>query len=108
MHLDSAVRGYEAVGAVRDVNRVAASLRALGVRRRSAARRTARRGWDSLTNSELAVVRLATEGLTNRQIGERLFVSRRTVETHLSHVFTKLDIATRTQLAGVATRRLPD
>ena len=90
MHLDSAVRGYEAVGAVRDVNRVAASLCALG-----------------LTSSELAVVRLATEGLTNRQIGERLFVSRRTVETHLSHVFTKLDIATRTQLAGVAARRLP-
>ncbi|MGH2813482.1 MAG: response regulator transcription factor [Actinomycetota bacterium] len=44
-------------------------------------------GWESLTEAELRVVGLAAEGLTNRQIGERLFVSRRTVATHLEHVF---------------------
>jgi DNA-binding NarL/FixJ family response regulator len=51
------------------------------------------------------VVDLLTEGLTNPQIGERLFVSRRTVQTHLAHVFTKLGLSSRTQLAAEAARR---
>jgi DNA-binding CsgD family transcriptional regulator len=50
------------------------------------------------------VVGLVAEGLTNPQIGECLFVSRRTVQTHLGHVFAKLGIASRTQLAAEATR----
>jgi DNA-binding CsgD family transcriptional regulator len=50
------------------------------------------------------VVELVVEGLTNPQIGERLFVSRRTVQTHLAHVFTKLGISSRTQLAAEAAR----
>lgn len=54
---------------------------------------------------ELDVVRLVTEGLTNLQIGERLFVSRGTVKTHLAHVFAKLGISTRAELATEATRR---
>jgi DNA-binding NarL/FixJ family response regulator len=45
---------------------------------------------------------LAVEGLTNPQIGERLFVSRRTVQTHLSHIFAKLGIASRVELAKLA------
>lgn len=56
-------------------------------------------GWESLTDSELGVARLAAEGLTNREIGDRLFISRRTVGTHLTHIFQKLEINTRTQLA---------
>jgi predicted ATPase/DNA-binding CsgD family transcriptional regulator len=59
-------------------------------------------GWASLTPTELEVVRLAAEGLTNPAIGARLFMSRSTVKTHLSHIFTKLDIANRTELANVA------
>jgi DNA-binding CsgD family transcriptional regulator len=51
------------------------------------------------------VVRLAVEGLTNPQIGDRLFISRRTVQTHLSHVFTKLGISSRVELAAEAARR---
>jgi DNA-binding CsgD family transcriptional regulator len=64
-------------------------------------------GWDSLTASELGVARLAAEGLTNPQIGDRLFISRRTVATHLANVFRKLDITNRVQLAAEASRRPP-
>jgi DNA-binding NarL/FixJ family response regulator len=51
------------------------------------------------------VVTLASQGLTNREIGERLYVSRRTVETHLSHAFVKLHVTSRIELAAVAARR---
>jgi DNA-binding CsgD family transcriptional regulator len=57
-------------------------------------------GVDALTASELRVARLAADGLTNREIAERLFVTERTVETHLRHVFQKLDISSRLQLPG--------
>jgi len=59
-------------------------------------------GWSSLTPTEVEVVRLVAEGLTNPQIGARLLMSRGTVKTHLSHIFTKLDTATRAQLAAAA------
>jgi len=68
-------------------------------------RRRSRFGWESLTEAELRVVRLAAEGLTNRQVAERLFVSRRTVATHLEHVFQKLGFSTRARLAAEAVRR---
>lgn len=69
-------------------------------------RRRPRFGWESLTEAELRVVGLAAEGLTNRQVAERLFVSRRTVATHLEHVFQKLGFSTRARLAAEAVRRL--
>jgi DNA-binding NarL/FixJ family response regulator len=50
-------------------------------------------------------VDLVVEGLTNPQIGERLYVSPRTVQTHLAHIFAKLGISTRTQLAAQATHK---
>jgi DNA-binding CsgD family transcriptional regulator len=62
-------------------------------------------GWDSLTPTELEVVRLAAAGLTNPAIGEQLFISRGTVKTHLLHVFAKLGVHTRAELAVAATRR---
>jgi ATP/maltotriose-dependent transcriptional regulator MalT len=62
-------------------------------------------GWDSLTPTELEVVRLAAEGLTNPQIGERLFIGRGTVKTHLAHVYAKLGVANRSELATQAARR---
>jgi predicted ATPase/DNA-binding CsgD family transcriptional regulator len=65
------------------------------------------RGWDSLTPTELRVAGLIAEGLTNPQIGERMFISRATVKAHLSHIYAKLDIATRSELAAEATRRAP-
>ena len=48
---------------------------------------------------------LVLEGLTNPQIGERLYVSPRTVQTHLAHIFAKLGISTRAQLAAQATHQ---
>jgi pimeloyl-ACP methyl ester carboxylesterase/DNA-binding CsgD family transcriptional regulator len=59
-------------------------------------------GWPSLTEAECAVVELVVEGLTNREIAERLFLSRYTVETHLKHVFSKLVVESRTELAALA------
>jgi len=63
-------------------------------------------GWDSLTDAELKVVGLTAEGLTNREIAARLFVSRRTVATHLEHVFCKLGLSNRVRVAAEAARRL--
>jgi DNA-binding CsgD family transcriptional regulator len=104
--LDDALDFYLRTGAQRGVARVEAALRAIGVRRRRAGRvRRTAVGWMSLTESELGVARLAAEGLTNRQIGDRLFNSRRTVETHLAHVFGKLGINSRAQLAAEVARR---
>jgi DNA-binding NarL/FixJ family response regulator len=51
------------------------------------------------------VVRLVAEGLTNPEIGARLFISRATVKPHLSHVYAKLDVSNRTELAAVASAR---
>ena len=61
-------------------------------------KRAAATGWGALTRAEIEVARLAAEGLTNREIGARLFVSPRTVQTHLSHVFGKLEVASRREL----------
>jgi DNA-binding CsgD family transcriptional regulator len=69
------------------------------------ARRPTSSGWECLTESELQVTALAAEGLTNRQIGERLFISPRTAETHLAHVYRKLQVSGRAQLAAEAARR---
>lgn len=62
-------------------------------------------GWESLTPAELDVVRLVCEGLGNKEVAARLFVSPRTVQAHLSHVYTKLGISTRVQLANSARAR---
>ena len=52
-----------------------------------------------MTTSELAVARLVASGLTNREVADRLFVSPHTVNSHLRHVFTKLGINSRVELA---------
>jgi DNA-binding CsgD family transcriptional regulator len=61
-------------------------------------RRLVLTGANALTPSERRVARMAAQELTNRQIAQALFVSQRTVETHLSHCYSKLDISTRSQL----------
>jgi DNA-binding CsgD family transcriptional regulator len=63
-------------------------------------RRQALSGAESLTPSELRVAAMAAEGMTNRDIAQNLFVTPKTVEVHLSSVYRKLDIGSRTQLAS--------
>jgi DNA-binding CsgD family transcriptional regulator len=99
---------YQRLRAIRDVARIEASLRALGVRRgRRSARGRPETGWASLTPTESSVVQLVAEGLRNGDIADRLFVSRRTVETHITHVFGKLAISSRTELVAMAGRQQP-
>ncbi|MCA1843598.1 MAG: LuxR C-terminal-related transcriptional regulator, partial [Actinobacteria bacterium] len=68
-------------------------------------RKRPRSGWAALTPTELEVTALAGQGLTNPQIGQRLFISAGTVRIHLSHIYAKLGIANRAQLAAEATSR---
>ena len=71
---------------------IAYALRGRGRRRRASS------GSSALTRTEADVVRLVAEGLTNKDIGARLFVSPRTVQTHLTHVYAKLGVSSRVQL----------
>lgn len=101
-----AVTAFEGLGATRDAARVRALLRRLGVRRGERGRRQRpTTGWDSLTPTELEVIRLVVEGLTNREIGARLYISPRTVGTHISHALGKLGLRSRVELAAEMARR---
>ena len=82
----------------RSLKRPARKLRASGEtshRRRPAA-------WDQLTPQDLQIARLAASGLSNREIGQQLFISHRTVGYHLHRIFAKLQITSRSQLQGAA------
>ena len=103
--LDQAIDIYERLGATRDLARAEAVLREAGIRRgRRGPRDRPRVGWRSLTPAEQTIATLVAQGLSNPQIGDRLYVSRRTVQTHLAHVFAKLDITSRAQLAAAVAQ----
>ncbi len=96
----------DAVGADLDVARIDARLRSLGVRRRRPAPRSDESsGWASLTAAEARIAGLVAEGLSNPEIAARLFISRHTVESHLKHIYAKLRIGSRVQLATLAIER---
>ena len=71
-------------------------------RRRRGERGRPSAGWASLTPTELKVIKLVVEGLSNAEIGGRLFVSTATVKSHLNHIFDKLGLTNRRQLIGTA------
>lgn len=75
------------------------------VRRARGQRKRPSHGWDSLTPTELEVVRHVAAGLTNPQIGQRIFISAGTVQIHLSHIFAKLGTPSRSHLAAEATKQ---
>ncbi|HVH52105.1 MAG TPA: LuxR C-terminal-related transcriptional regulator, partial [Gaiellaceae bacterium] len=100
--LGRALSLYTDLGATWDARRVRSRLRELGVRRRLIVGEPETKGWTALTTSELAVARLVADGLTNREVADRLFVSPHTVSSHLRHVFAKLGITSRVELARVA------
>jgi DNA-binding CsgD family transcriptional regulator len=99
--LGAALDAFEGLGARPWAERAAAELRAGGAR---ASRGPKARG-DALTAQELQVALVVCEGLTNKAVGARLFLSPRTVETHLAHAFRKLGVHTRTELAHVLSSR---
>jgi DNA-binding CsgD family transcriptional regulator/tetratricopeptide (TPR) repeat protein len=92
-------------GATGELERVEAAIRSAGGHKRSARAERPTFGWESLTPMENTVTALVAEGLTNPEIGERLHISRRTVETHLAHVFQKLGCSSRAQVAAEHARR---
>ena len=101
-----AVNLYSSLGAARDVARLQAKFRAHGIRRAPRVKhRRARRGWDSLTPAEARIAGLVAEGMTNPQIAAKLFLSHRTVATHVSHILGKLDVRSRIDIAREATDR---
>jgi DNA-binding CsgD family transcriptional regulator len=110
--LEAALAGYQRMGAQPDRDRALGRLRALGVRRGPReAHRDASFGWASLTASEVKIAALVRDGLTNREIGTRLYVSPRTVQTHVSHILQKTGLRSRVEIARTAgpdIRRLAD
>jgi predicted ATPase/DNA-binding CsgD family transcriptional regulator len=74
-------------------------------RRGRGPRRRSHSGWQSLTPTEAKVAELVSEGLTNPQIGQRMFISAGTVKTHVAHIFRKLDVHSRAELTAHAVRR---
>jgi len=88
-------------GATRLAERARSELRASGAR----PRRELRSGLDSLTPSELRIAQMAADGMSNPQIGQALFVTRNTVETHLRHIYQKLGIRSREDLPGTLNGR---
>jgi DNA-binding CsgD family transcriptional regulator/tetratricopeptide (TPR) repeat protein len=106
-HLTQAVRGYQLTGAAADAARVRRRLRQLGVRRRhwtQPARRPVT-GWESLTEAERAASELVAQGLNNRQVASRMYVSANTVAFYLRQVFRKLGIGSRVELAGIVLQQ---
>lgn len=95
----SALKGFELLGARHDADRAAALLRDLGVRGR-----TGPKEIGLLTEREQEVLRLLARGLTNREIGARLFLSAKTVEHHVGAVLRKLGVKTRTEAAAALSR----
>jgi DNA-binding CsgD family transcriptional regulator len=90
---------FHAIGAARGVERAQGVLRALGIRAPRAQRRDA-----ELSPRELEVAQLVAQGLSNSAIATRLFLSRSTVTSHISHILTKLGMSSRSQIAAWVAR----
>jgi DNA-binding CsgD family transcriptional regulator len=99
--LNAAFGTYTNLGAFADARRVGRELRLLGVERRIVSQSRSKTGWDSLTDSELKVVNIVLQGVSNRAVADRLQLSLHTVKTHVHNAFGKLGISSRGELAHV-------
>ncbi len=95
--LRSAREAFDALGAAAFAEQARTELRAAGERSQG----PETRAWQDLSPQELHIARLAADGLSNREIGERLYLSHRTVASHLYRVYPKLGITSRAQLRAV-------
>jgi DNA-binding CsgD family transcriptional regulator/tetratricopeptide (TPR) repeat protein len=96
---------YTGLGARWDSLRADNRLRKHGVQRQRGPRRRAATGWEALTPTELRVARLVAGGHPNPDIAAMLYVSRRTVEVHVSHILSKLGVRSRVEIAREARSR---
>jgi len=105
LQLDAAQERYAQLGASWDAARADARLRAHGVRRGvHGQRRRPKSGWAALTDTEQTVAALLAEGLSNPDIAGRMFISRRTVQFHVSNILAKLGLSSRVELAALVAR----
>jgi len=102
--LREAAQTFDALGRSEYAERARQELRASGEK----TRRRVPEAWAQLTPQELQIAQLAADGLTNRGIGERLYLSHRTIGSHLYRIFPKLGITSRGQLAAALTTALHD
>jgi DNA-binding CsgD family transcriptional regulator len=105
-NFEQAAAGYEAIGAELDAQRVRGRLGRVG--RAGRRRRRHERpvsGWPSLTDTEREVAGHVAQGMTNRQVGERMYLSRHTIDFHLRGVFRKLAVASRVELTRLVLDR---
>src|SRR5271166_1441255 len=96
--LNAAFDTYMEHEALADARRVGRELRRLGVERRIVSQPRAKTGWDSLTDSELKVINLIAQGVTNRAVAAQVHLSLHTVKTHVHNAFAKLGINSREEL----------
>jgi DNA-binding CsgD family transcriptional regulator len=97
--LNAAFDTYLHHEAFADARRVGRELRRLGVQRRIVSQPRAKTGWDSLTDSEVKVVNLIAQGVTNRDLATQLHLSPHTVRAHLRNAFAKLGVSSRVELS---------
>jgi DNA-binding CsgD family transcriptional regulator len=104
--LDRAARALEECGALRYRDEAERELRKLGhrIHRRTRPGRAGTAGIESLTQRELQVAARVVDRKTNAQIAAELFLSHKTVETHLRHIFRKMDVTSRVALARAVER----
>jgi DNA-binding CsgD family transcriptional regulator len=104
--IDAATEEYTKLAATWDMTRAEARMRPFGIRRgQRGPRGRPASGWDSLTPTELRVAFFIADGLSNPGIATELFLSRRTVQTHVSHILAKLNARSRAEVASEAARR---
>jgi DNA-binding CsgD family transcriptional regulator len=101
-HLRAALETFDALDAMPWASRARSELRASGETARARSEQSASA---ELTPQELQVAKFVSGGLSNREVGEQLFLSPRTVDFHLRHVFAKLGISSRTELAALWPER---
>lgn len=97
-HLQEAIALYAKADARHHLARAQQSLRGIDLRHATGVSPAGAACYPELTHSELPVARLVTEGLTNREVASRLYLSRHTVDSHLRHIFAKFGVNNRVEL----------